>query len=71
MIFLAEPYPAKKKIILRNSRPTEHIRVRSSEEDTDDIDIVEVCQHGWREKKVNEGENGPNTLLISVMTIKG
>jgi len=38
---------------------------------TDDVDIVEISQHGGREEKIDKGENRPDTLDASEMRKKG
>jgi hypothetical protein len=32
---------------------------------TDDINVVEISQYGWRDEKIDEGENGPDSLHAS------
>jgi hypothetical protein len=38
---------------------------------TDDVDIVEVSQHGGREEEIDKGENSPDTLHASENAEKG
>jgi hypothetical protein len=51
--------------MLRNSRPTVYISPGAFLGSTDDVDIVEVSQHGGREEEIDKGENSPDTLHAS------